>query len=83
MRLRATCMADLLVENNYFLNVGKSHEIDTSEGAITALEANGNTYDGTSGATDTSGSAFNPPYSYSLDSPEAARAAIEASAGPQ
>ena len=81
--VRATCKADLLVENNYFLGVNRPHQIDTGEGAITALEARGNTYDGTSGAEDTSGSAFDPPYAYTAESPEAAKAAIEANAGPQ
>ena len=81
--VRAGFEADLLVENNYFEGVSDPHEIDTGEGAITALEANGNTYDGTSGVTETSGSAFDPPYAYSFDDPSAARSAIQSSAGPQ
>ena len=75
--------SSLLVENNYFQGVDTPHEIDTGEGSVRALEANGNTYDNTTGDTDTSGSAFDPPYDYSLESPEAAKSAIEASAGPQ
>lgn len=77
--IRAGVEANILVENNYFENVDTPHEIDASGAIITA---NGNTYSGTTGATDESGSAFDPPYPYTLESPEAARTAIQANAGP-
>jgi pectate lyase len=78
--IRAGVEANILVENNYFENVDTPHEIDAS-GAI--INANGNTYSGTTGATDESGSAFTPPYPYTLEAPEAARSAIQSNAGPQ
>ena len=78
--IRAGVEANILVENNYFENVDSPHEIDAS-GAI--INADGNTYSGTTGATDESGTAFDPPYPYSLESPEAARTAIQGNAGPQ
>jgi pectate lyase len=82
--IRAGYRANIRIENNYFDGVGKPHEIDDGEGGTPIIiTASGNTYNDTSGAQDTSGTAFSPPYPYNLESPEAARTAIMANAGPQ
>jgi pectate lyase len=78
--VRAGVEANILVENNYFEGVDSPHEVDAS-GAI--IEASGNAYSGTSGAQDDNGDAFDPPYAYTAESAESARAAVMANAGPQ
>lgn len=82
----AGLQAKAVVENNYFDGVNDPHIF--YNGAPTAqIVASGNTYIGVS---DTSakdvgqGSAFDPPYAYSLDTPNGAlKDAVKQCAGPQ
>jgi pectate lyase len=81
--IRAGIEADIRIENNYFEGVGKPHEVDDGEGRATAVTSSGNEYPGSSGARDTRGTAFSPPYAYSAESASSARSAVQANAGPQ
>lgn len=79
--IRAGYHSKVLVENNYFEDVDNPHEIDEDSGTG-QIKASGNVYDGTSGAKDTSGGAFTPPYTYTLDAASGIPAAVKAGAGP-
>jgi pectate lyase len=78
--IRAGVEASILVENNYFDRVDTPHEIDGSGASIVA---NGNSYNATTGAQDESGSAFDPPYEYTLAPADDIPDAVRAGAGPQ
>jgi pectate lyase len=78
--IRAGFEANLLVENNYFEGVDTPHEFD---GAGAVISAMGNVYSGISGAQDSSGGAFSPPYAYQAEAAEGARGAVMANAGAQ
>ena len=78
--VRSAYEARVLVENNYFDGIDTPHEIYDATGE---LVANGNIYDGTSGATDEAGSAFTPGYSYSLDAASDVPTLVMQGAGPQ
>jgi pectate lyase len=71
--------ARVLLENNYFKGVDTPHEIADTTAQIVAR---GNVYDGTSGARDTAGSAFTPPYGYTLDAASGVSSAVPAGIGP-
>jgi len=78
--IRAGHMANIRVENNYFENVDSPHELDADNAT---MSASGNEYPGSTGARETRGTAFSPPYPYTPESASAARSAVMASAGPQ
>jgi pectate lyase len=82
--IRAGFMANIVIENNTFENVGKPHEIDNNNAMV---RADGNSYTGVSASSTRAeaGNAFDPAsyYAYSLESPAASAAAIRANAGPQ
>lgn len=61
--IRAGIKADLRVENNVFIGVNKP--IDLYENDFTAVSANGNYFENTSGNTSGSGNAFTPGYTVS------------------
>ena len=61
--IRAGIKADLRVENNVFIGVNKP--IDLYENDFTAVSANGNYFEKTSGNTSGSGNAFTPGYTVS------------------
>lgn len=61
--IRAGIKADLRVENNVFIGVNKP--IDLYENDFTAVSANGNYFENTSGNTSESGNAFTPGYTVS------------------
>lgn len=61
--IRAGIKADLRVENNVFIGVNKP--IDLYENDFTAVSANGNYFENTSGNTSGSGNAFTPGYTIS------------------
>lgn len=61
--IRAGIKTDLRVENNVFIGVNKP--IDLYENDFTAVSANGNYFENTSGNTSGSGNAFTPGYTVS------------------
>lgn len=61
--IRAGIKANLRVENNVFIGVNKP--IDLYENDFTAVSANGNYFENTSGNTSGSGNAFTPGYTVS------------------
>lgn len=77
--IRAGVYAQILVENNYFKGVDTPHEID---GTGAQIVARGNVYDATTGAQDTSGSAFTPGYGYAIDAASSIPALVQQGAGP-
>jgi pectate lyase-like protein len=78
--LTAGLQSSWLLENNYFGRVRNPHAISPSSGA--RLLGSGNVYDQTSGAQDTTASAFVPPYVYALSPAADLPARIVAEAGP-
>jgi pectate lyase len=72
--------AALLVENTVYSGVKAPFQIDSN---AVGLVSNGNTFPGSSGTETGSGSAFKPPYSYTLDATTDLQATIQANAGPQ
>jgi pectate lyase len=78
--VRGGYQSNIRIENNYFEDVSNPHEIDGSGAVMTAA---GNTYDGTSGSKDTSGTAFTPPYTYQLQAASGIPAAVKAGYGPR
>jgi pectate lyase len=78
--IRAGFQASILIEGNYFDGVGTPHEIDGDGASVVEMN---NIYDGTEGAQDTAGSAFDPPYDYVADPASAIPASVMAAAGPR
>jgi pectate lyase len=85
--IRAAYRANVRVDNNYFQGVNNPHEINSDsfngDNDTAIMSATGNTYEGTSGARDTRGTAFSPPYAFQLQAPSAARTAVQAEWGPR
>jgi pectate lyase len=79
--IRAGFHSNVLIENNHFQGVGKPHEIGEDSGTA-IVTARGNTYSSTSGAQTTRGTAFTPPYPYTLDAVGTISAAVQSGAGP-
>jgi pectate lyase len=76
--------ANVRDENNVFVNV--KEPIDTADFAngSSIIQSIGNLYSGTSGSTaDKGGTAFTPPYGYTLDATSGLQTAIQNGAGPQ
>jgi len=78
--IRAGYEASILIEGNYFEGVGTPHEIDGEGASIVQMS---NIYEGTSGAQDTAGSAFDPPDEYTADPAASVKARVMAEAGPR
>lgn len=77
--------ANILLENSVFVNV--KNPIDTSNvdpTAASVCESNGNVFSGTTGSSSPvgSGSAFTPPYTYTLEAATSVRSHVQAGAGP-
>jgi len=73
----------LLIENNYFDGSNKPIIFVSDEGTA-EVQHSGNAFVDTTGSDPVRrGSAFEPPYSYVLDSPEVAAELVRAGAGPQ
>ncbi|HSC86474.1 MAG TPA: RICIN domain-containing protein, partial [Polyangiaceae bacterium] len=70
--------SEVLVENNHYYNSRYPHWA-----AGGAIEASGNTYSGSTSTAgrDATGSVFNPPYSYSLESSSSLNSSVPAQAG--
>jgi pectate lyase len=78
--IRASIESEVLVENNYFEGIRKPYEYFSPNGKIRAV---GNTTVNCTEVLSFNDSVFTPPYSYTLQSPADARAAIIANAGPR
>jgi len=85
--VRAGMNAQLLVENNAFINVSNPQQFNsTVDQGTSFITANNNLYTGVTGSRSTGGggTAFTmPPYTYMLDDTAGLQAAIMAGAGPQ
>lgn len=77
--VRAGVEANILVEGNYF--DGVNTPIDLYENNFTAVTSRNNVFNGTSGNTSGSGTAFTPPYSLSLSAAADVKALVTASCG--
>ena len=75
--IRAGVSSRVLVENNAFVKVKKPFDLDGG-----GLVARGNVFLGVSGNRQGSGSAFSPPYPYTLESASALAGEVESGAGP-
>jgi pectate lyase len=71
----------LLVENNYFDSIGDVITYMSDEG--TAIVNHSGNEIVNSGGTESRGTAFTPPYDYSLEPPSQARDRVMAEAGPR
>lgn len=76
----ASTGSHVLIENNYFKGVVNPHEIQSAEGQILAI---GNLYDGATGLIQSTGTAFTPPYAYTLDPALGIPALVTESVGPR
>ncbi len=85
--VRAGMNAQILVENNAFINVSNPQQFNSPTDQTTSnITANNNLYTGGSGSKSTGGGgpAFTmPPYAYTADDPATVQAAVMAGAGPQ
>ncbi|HEY7372577.1 MAG TPA: hypothetical protein VIF57_10495 [Polyangia bacterium] len=85
--VRAGMNAQLLMENNAFVNVKSPQEFNSTADQMTAyITAMGNQYTGTSGSQSTGGGGTpftTPPYTYTADPASGVQAAVMAGAGPQ
>jgi pectate lyase len=72
--------AALLVENTVYSGVKAPFQVDSNS---VGLVSKGNTFPGSTGSTTGTGSAFTPPYTYTMDSTASLQASIQANAGPQ
>jgi pectate lyase len=81
--IRAAKGASVLIENNYFQNVKNPHEINNEDGVPANVTARGNIYDNTTGEQRRQGTAFTPPYHYTLDDADAVPDMVRACAGPR
>ena len=70
----------VLLERDYFQGVTNPHEVKTEDAQLLAV---GNVYDGSSGLMQSTGSAFVPPYAYTLDAALSVPALVMQGAGPQ
>jgi len=70
----------LLIENNYFDGVLNPHELHDADAQILAI---GNVYDGCDGVIASNGTAFTPPYAYTLGVTADVPALVMAGAGRQ
>lgn len=78
--IRASTASRVLLERNYFQGVTNPHEIDAEDAQMLALD---NVYDGAAGLMQSAGSAFVPPYAYTLDAVLSVRQLVIQGAGPQ
>jgi pectate lyase len=79
--IRAGFHSNLLIENNHFQGVDTPHEAGEDQGTA-IITARGNLYSSTTGAQTTRGTAFTPPYPYTLDAASSVSAAVQSGAGP-
>ncbi len=76
--------ANILAENNVFRAVNEPFNITSYADATSVLEGRANLFEGTRGNTaGVGGSAFTPPYDYTVEDPCTAAPEIMAQAGPQ
>jgi pectate lyase len=79
--IRAGFHSNVLIENNHFQGVDTPHELGEDQGTA-IVTARGNLYSSTTGAQGTRGTAFTPPYQYTLDAASSVSAAVQSGAGP-
>jgi pectate lyase len=83
--IRASIQSQVLAENNYFENIDQPYEkfesSDSTGNQVGLIRAVGNVTVNCTGVQAFNDSVFTPPYSYSLQTPAAARTAIIANAG--
>jgi len=83
--IRASIQSQVLAENNYFENIDQPYEKYASSSAtgnqVGLIRAVGNTTVNCTGVEAFNDSVFAPPYSYSLQTPAAARTDVIANAG--
>jgi pectate lyase len=72
--------ASVLLENNAFIGVSDPIDLTYGDGAATLR---GNLFTSVSGNTSGRGTAFTPPYAYTLDAASSVEAAVRAGAGPR
>ncbi len=72
--------ASVLVENNAFIGVSDPIDLSYGDGSATV---HGNLFTSVSGNTSGRGTAFTPPYAYTLDPASSVEAAVRAGAGPR
>ncbi len=72
--------ASVLVENNVFSGVSDPLDLSYGDGVATVR---GNLFTSVSGNTSGRGTAFTPPYAYTLDAASTVEAAVRAGAGPR
>jgi pectate lyase len=74
--------ANVLAENNVFNGI--NDPLDFSHGDSTSIGVlRGNVFNSCSGAMSSKGTAFTPPYSYSLDAASSVESAVRSGAGPR
>jgi pectate lyase len=80
--IRAGYRSNVLIENNHFQGVDTPHEMGEDQGTA-VVTARGNQYTNTTGAQGTRGTAFTPPYQYTLEPASSVAAAVMSGAGPR
>lgn len=76
--IRSGIGGKVLVENNYFKGGKNPHELFNEQSQLLSID---NIYDGTTGLSQSTGSAFTPPYAYSLDTALSVVTLVEENAG--
>ncbi len=76
--IRAAIEADVLIENSYFESV---HDPYAKTSSSARVEASGNVFVNTTGATDAGDDVFEPPYAYTLDDAQDVKDMVLAGAG--
>jgi pectate lyase len=75
--------ANLLVENNYFDGSNNPLRFQTGGDTSAQVTERGNEFVSTSGSVVTRGSAFVPPYDYTMDSGASVKDLVTQGAGPE
>ena len=76
----ASTESRVLLESNYFKGVNNPHELNTADAQLLARN---NVYDGATGSMQSTGSAFEPPYTYAPDSVLSVPDIVSAGVGPR
>jgi pectate lyase len=80
--IEARLYAQVLVQNNYFDHSHSPQQLKVTTGTPPILQAAGNIYDHCTGNEQSHGTAFTPPYPFTLDSAASVPATVKANAHP-